>query len=51
MRGGFRAVLQGGLLAGLPKRPFTFDVVILLVHMICVGLPIALSVSRAAPKA
>jgi len=38
-------------LSAVPKRPFAFDVVILVVHMICVGLPIALSVSRSAPKA
>ncbi|MGH9391193.1 MAG: hypothetical protein ACRD1Z_16405, partial [Vicinamibacteria bacterium] len=38
-------------LSAVPKHPFAFDVVILLVHMICVGLPIALSVSRSAPKA
>jgi len=36
MSGGVRAVLQGEL--------------ILIVHMFCVGLPIALSVSRSAPK-
>jgi hypothetical protein len=38
-------------LSAVPKRPFAFDVVILIVHMFCVGLPIALSVSRSAPKA
>ena len=37
-------------LSSFPKRPFAFDVVILIVHMFCVGLPIALSVSRSAPK-
>jgi hypothetical protein len=38
-------------LSAVPRRPFTFDVIILAVHMVCVGLPIALSVSRSAPKA
>jgi len=38
-------------LSAVPKRAFTFDAVILVVHMVCVGLPIALSVSRSAPKA
>jgi hypothetical protein len=37
-------------LSAFPKRPFAFDVVILMVHMFCVGLPIAFSVSRSAPK-
>jgi hypothetical protein len=33
-------------LSAVPKRPFAFDVVILVVHVFCVGLPIALSASR-----
>lgn len=37
-------------LSAVPARPFAFDVVILVVHMICVGLPIALSVSLSSPK-
>jgi len=37
-------------LSAFPARPFTFDAVILVVHLVCVGLPIALSVSRLAPK-
>lgn len=36
-------------ISAVPKRPFAFDVVILVVYMLCVGLPIALSVSRSAP--
>ncbi len=38
-------------LSAFPGRAFTLDVVILAVHMIFVGLPIALSVSGAASKA
>ncbi len=33
-------------LSAFPSRPFSVDVVILIVHVICVGLPIALAVSR-----
>jgi len=38
-------------LSAFPARPFSLDIVILVVHMGCVGIPIALSVSRSAPKA
>jgi hypothetical protein len=38
-------------LSAFPARPFRSDIVILVVHMGCVGVPIALSVSRSAPKA
>jgi uncharacterized membrane protein YagU involved in acid resistance len=38
-------------LSAVAKRPFAFDVVILAVHMICVGLPIGFLVSRSEPKA
>ena len=38
-------------LSAVPKRPFNLDVVILFVPMVGVGLPIALSVRRSAPKA
>jgi hypothetical protein len=37
-------------LSAFPRRPFALDVVILGVHLVCVGLPIALSVSRWAPE-
>jgi hypothetical protein len=40
-------------LSAVPKRPFVLEVavVILVVHMVCVGLPIALAVRRYAPNA
>jgi hypothetical protein len=38
-------------LSAFPKRPFALDAVIVVVHMLCVGLPIALAVRRWAPKA
>jgi hypothetical protein len=38
-------------LSAFPERPFALDAVIVAVHMVCVGLPIALAVRRWAPKA
>ncbi len=34
-------------LSAVASRPFQLDVVILVVHVICVGIPIALAMSRA----
>jgi uncharacterized membrane protein YagU involved in acid resistance len=35
-------------LSAVPPRPFSVDFVILIVHVICVGIPIAFTLSRAA---
>jgi hypothetical protein len=37
-------------LSAFPNRTFVIDVVMVAIHMVCVGLPIALSVRRWAPK-
>jgi hypothetical protein len=37
-------------LSAIPKRPFAIDPVMVVIHMACVGLPIALAVRRWAPK-
>ncbi len=37
-------------LSAVRSRPFALDVVVLMVHMICVGLPIALAVSRSTAR-
>ena len=36
-------------LSAVPLRPFSLDIVILIVHVVCVGIPIALAVSRYRP--
>lgn len=54
MRGGIMVILRDDLLvlpfSALPKRPFVIDIVMVIVDQVAVGLPIARSMRRWAPK-